>query len=108
MDIFSGGLALGYAADTARANLAKIVTGSATWDPGTVADNGDVFTYLTVTGSIAGAYAIAGLSAGLEQGLVISAYAATNVVYVTVVNKKGSDWAPGSLTLSALVIVPAS
>ena len=78
-----------------------ILTGTATWNPASIADNANDSTTVTVTGATVGQPAFAGFSSVTTSGWLISAFVtATNTVTVTLRNVTGGavDLASGTVT----------
>ena len=74
--------------------------GSATWDPGNVADGEMVTTNVTVTGAALGDFAIASFSLDVQDLVLDAQVTAANVVSVTLTNdgiNAGVDLAEGTV-----------
>lgn len=79
--------------------ITKVLTGSATWDPGSIADGDDLSTTLTVTGAAVGDPCFAGFTSLTTQDVFVDAHVqATNTVRVKLLNRSGSsqDFASGT------------
>lgn len=86
-------------------SVTKIVTGTATYDPGAVSDQTSVTTTLTVTGAAVGQVCTAALSTIDSENLSISAFpSAADTVRVVIGNLSGGPLSPGSGTLRATCI----
>lgn len=89
--------------DARYVQLANILTGSATYDPPSLADGAGTTTTVTVTGAAFGDFALASFSLDL-QGITVSAYvSATNTVSVRFQNESGGTLDLASGTLRARV-----
>lgn len=80
--------------------LLKHLTGTATWDPASIADSAFTSTTVTVTGAVVGDTVNVGFSNAVPAGaLLVGAVTAANTVTVTLFNKTGGavDLASGTL-----------
>ncbi len=77
---------------------------SKTWDPGSVADGGDISTTLTVTGAELGDYVIASFSLDVTDLVLNAQVTAADTVSVVLANNTGSAVDLGSGTLRVKVI----
>lgn len=78
-----------------------ILTGTATWNPASIANGANDSTTVTVTGATVGQPAFAGFSSVTTSGWIISAFVtATDTVTVTLRNTTGGavDLASGTVT----------
>jgi hypothetical protein len=83
----------------------QILTGTTTWDPGSIADGDDLSTTVTVTGAAVGDPAFAGLTTLTTEDVLISAkVSAPNTVEVTLLNRNGGAVDLSSGTLKAAVL----
>ena len=85
--------------DTSRAETAQLLSGSATYNPSSLADGAGETTTVTVTGAALGDYASAAFSLDL-QGITLTAWvSASNTVSVRFQNESGGvlDLASGTL-----------
>jgi hypothetical protein len=85
--------------DARYAQLSTVLTGSATYDPPSLADGAGTTTTVTCTGAVLGGFARASFSLDL-QGITLTAYiSATNTVSVRFQNESGGvlDIASGTL-----------
>lgn len=77
---------------------------SGAWDPGTVVDGDDTSTSVTVTGAAVGDMVTVSLSnAGTPDILMYGKVTAANTVDVTLLNRSGASFIPGSGTLRIAV-----
>lgn len=84
--------------------IGKILSGSATFDPASLADGAGETTTVTVTGAALGDFALASFSL-TTSGITITAWvSATNTVSVRFQNESGGVLDIASGTLKALVI----
>ncbi len=93
-----GGMKVG---DGGKVN--KVLTGSTTWDPASIADGDDLSTTLTVTGAAVGDPCFAGLTTLTTQDVQITAHvSAANTVKVVLLNRNGAavDLASGTLKVT--------
>ena len=80
------------------------VSGTKTWDPGSVADGALTSTVLTVTGAVVGDPVAVGFSTAVPAGaLLVGAVTAADSVTVTLLNKTGGALDLTSGTLKAIV-----
>lgn len=90
---------------TASALRRRYLTGTKTWDAGSIADGAMTSTTVTVTGAILGYMALACLSVAVPVGAVLAAQVtATDTVTVTLINHTGSVLDLASATLRADVL----
>jgi hypothetical protein len=83
-------------------SVTKIVTGTTTYDPGSITDQTSVTTTLTVTGAAVGQVCMAALSTIDSENLAVSAFpSGADTVRVVIVNVSGGNLSPGSGTLRA-------
>lgn len=98
------GLAIGgVPGATAQAVIRKMLFGTKTWTPSSTADGAATSTDVTVTGALPGDVCIAEMGGAVEAGMVISTHTFSDSVRVTVYNKSGSAWNPGSIVTNVLV-----
>ncbi len=92
-----------------RAPLAGLISGSATYDPASLADGAGATTTVTVTGAALGDYVV-GVSFGLDlQGITLTGYvSAANTVAVRFQNESGGVLDLASSTLRAVVLPAAT
>ena len=94
----TGGIQIGAAGNA----IVGVFTGTATYDPGAVADQTSVTTTLTVTGAAVGQTCEAALSTIDGENLSVSAFpSGADTVRVVVGNLSGGPLTPGSGTLRA-------
>jgi hypothetical protein len=88
-----------------RAPLAGLLSGSATYDPASLADGAGATTTVTVTGAALGDYVV-GVSFGLDlQGITLTGYvSAADTVAVRFQNESGGVLDLASSTLRAVVL----
>ena len=87
-----------------RAPLAGLLTGSATYDAGSLVDGVGATTTVTVTGAALGDFAMASLGVD-EAGISVTAYvSAANTVSVRLQNESGGTLDLASTTLRAVVL----
>ena len=85
---------------TTGTRVKKHISGTATWDPGSIADGAMTSTTVTVTGAAVGDTTAVGFSQAVPAGAILSgSVTATNTVTVTLFNKTGAplDLASGTL-----------
>ncbi|MCH8290267.1 right-handed parallel beta-helix repeat-containing protein [Candidatus Poribacteria bacterium] len=89
------------------AGLETFLTGSVTWDPGSIADAAVVSTTVTVTGAQITDFALAVFDSVTGIDVLISAFVQSgNTVRVVLMNKTGAPLDLASGTLSVSVFVP--
>ncbi|MHB1097930.1 MAG: hypothetical protein ACYCZR_00115 [Burkholderiales bacterium] len=87
-----------------RAPLAGLLTGSATYDAGSLLDGAGATTTVTVTGATLGDFAMASLGVD-EAGISVTAYvSAADTVSVRLQNESGGTLDLASTTLRAVVL----
>ena len=87
-----------------RAPLAGLLTGSATYDAGSLIDGAGATTTVTVTGAALGDFAMASLGVD-EAGISVTAYvSAADTVSVRLQNESGGTLDLASTTLRAVVL----
>lgn len=103
-------LMLAFLADITaiRASLAGILTGSATWDAGSIADGDMESKEITVTGAALGDFVLASMGVDVADLGVSAQVTAANTVTVTLLNNTGSAVDLASTTVRALVMPRAS
>ena len=80
----------------------RFLTGSKTWDPGSVSDGAMTSTTVTVTGAVLGYGASAHLSVAVPAGAILGAnVTAADTVTVTLINHTGGALDLASSTLTA-------
>lgn len=83
----------------------SIVTGTATWNPGTINAGASETTSVTISGGVIGSVAVAGFSQALPDGWLLSAYVTSaTTVKVVLFNATGSNADPaasGTITVRA-------
>lgn len=84
-------------------NTKGTITGSATYDPGTVSDTFGAATSFTVNGAALGDFVDVAFSLNLAGVLMTGYVSAANTVSVRFQNETGSSWTPGSGTVYARV-----
>ena len=87
--------------------ITKILTGSATWDPGSIADGNEEAKEVTVTGAALGDYAIASFSLDVTDLAHRAAVTAANTVTVVLGNWTGGAIDLDSGTVNVMVISTA-
>ncbi len=92
----------GWAFGSGGAGILKTLKGTATWDPGSLADGASASTTVTVTGATTGMIAFAGLTTIGANAVIISAHvSAADTVTVVIENRSGGvlDIVSGTLTV---------
>ena len=91
-----------------RTVLAGILTGSTTWDVGSLVDAAGESKDVTVTGAVLGDFAIASLGVDTVDMLVTATVTAADTVTVRVQNESGSTVDLASTTVRVVVLPFAS
>jgi hypothetical protein len=86
-----------------------LLRATASWTPGAIADNTVATKRVACTGALAGDVCLAGISVLGSSNAVISATVVVNDnVDVTLLNKTGGSWTPGTLSLTVLALQTAA
>lgn len=80
------------------------ITGSATWDPASIANGAQATTSVTVTGAVLGDFAIASASIDLGELILTAHVGAADTVHVCLNNATGGAVDLASFTVNVLVI----
>lgn len=91
-----------------RTVLGGVLSGSATWDAGSIADGDMVSTDITVTGAAVGDFVMASMGVDVVDLGVSAQVTATNTVTVTLLNNTGGAVDLASTTVRVRVIPQAS
>lgn len=96
----TGGIAIG----SSGAPIAKVITGTTTWDPASIADGAITTTTVTVTGAAVGDVCMVGLTTlTTEDAMLVGKVSAADTVEVVLFNKTGGNMDLSSGTLRAVV-----
>jgi hypothetical protein len=90
-----------------RTDRATILTGTDTWDPGSIGDGNEAVKEVTVTGAALGDLAIASFSLDVSDLAIVAAVTAADTVTVQLGNWTGGgvDLAEGTVTA---MVIPAA
>lgn len=99
--------ALRSLANEVRTDRGTILTGTDSWNPGSIGDTDEAVKEVTVTGAALGDIAIASFSLDVEDLAIVAAVTATNTVTVQLGNWTGGaiDLATGTVTA---MVIPSS
>lgn len=103
-DSASGEAASALAAATAAQGSIGGLTGSTTWDPGSILTGASTSTTVTVTGAALGDLCLASLGVAVPAGVVLAAVTNTNEVTVTLANLSVGSVDLASSTVSVRVL----
>lgn len=97
------GLYIG-AKDNEAAIATAVLSGSATWDPGSIADGEMEATDITVTGAVLGDFVLASFSADIEDLVISAAVTAADTVTAVLANTTGGavDLASGTVAVRVI------
>ena len=84
--------------------LSEVLTGSATWNPSSIADGNEEALEVTVAGAALGDFALASHGADVLDGQLTADVTAANTVTVVLSNSTGSAIDVASATLRVAVI----
>ena len=84
--------------------LSDVKTGTATWDPASIADGNEVATEVTVTGAALGDFALVSFSLDVSDLVLDAQVTAANTVTAVLANNTGSAVNLSSGTLRVAVI----
>lgn len=94
--------------DLINANNRNFLTGSATWDAGSILDGDEEAKEITVTGAALGDYVVCSLSIDVTDLAVVGSVTAANTVTALLLNNTGGAIDLASATVRALVIPMAA
>jgi len=97
---------LGLTATAAEINTVcdGVLTGSATWDPGSLIDGAQESKDFTVTGAALGDFVLVGAGIDVTDIIVAGVVSATNTVTVTMANETGGTLDIATSTWNVMVI----
>lgn len=93
-----------YVGDSANLLVKKIYSGSTTYDPGTVANGNRVAKNVVFSGPQTGDVCVGvALSISISTNVIVTSTVYGGGVHVVFENQSGSDWSPGSMTITCVV-----
>lgn len=93
-----------YVGDSANLLVKKIYSGSTTYDPGTVANGNRVSKNVVFSGPQTGDVCVGvALSISISTNVIVTSTVYGGGVHVVFENQSGSDWSPGSMTITCVV-----